>query len=83
MSYIRQPQEPPEIELLAEKVRLVNKRSPKEIFSIDDNIPYHASRLLLVLRFAGRPVSAPRIEGRTKFVKLDFFVRYPQFLERA
>jgi hypothetical protein len=43
---------------------------------------FHAARILLLLRYCGR---GPRrtIRGRTKLAKLDFFVRYPQFLSRA
>jgi hypothetical protein len=52
-------------------------------FSPEESVPLHAARLLLVLHLAGRPISQPRIEGRTKLAKLDFFVRYPQFLEKA
>jgi hypothetical protein len=36
--------------------------------------------LLLVARFSG-PSRA--LEGRTKLAKLDFFLRYPQYLKRA
>lgn len=43
---------------------------------------FHAARILLLLLYCGR---GPRhtIRGRTKLAKLDFFVRYPRFLERA
>jgi hypothetical protein len=83
MRYLHSLQEPPELEEFAQKVGLINRRPPRDLFSLDDNIPFHATRLLLLIRLAGRPKSKPRIEGRTKLAKLDFFVRYAQFLERA
>jgi hypothetical protein len=48
----------------------------------DDSIDFHTARILVLLRRCG---SGPRyqIEGRTKLAKLDFFLRYPAFLERA
>ena len=46
----------------------------------DDIVEFHAARLLLLLRRCG---IANRIEGLTKLAKLDFFVRYPMFYERA
>ncbi len=48
-----------------------------------DDIPeLHAARLLILLAVCGE--GSPRqIKGRTKLVKLDFFLRYPRFLERA
>lgn len=46
----------------------------------EDLTEYHAARILLLLRFSGIKDS---IEGLTKLAKLDFFVRYPKFFERA
>lgn len=46
----------------------------------DDIIEFHAARLLLLLGLCG--VSS-RIDGLTKLAKLDFFVRYPQFFDKA
>lgn len=46
----------------------------------DDLIEFHLARILLLLRLCGRN---GRIAGLTKFAKLDFFVRYPEFFERA
>jgi hypothetical protein len=48
----------------------------------DDSIDFHAARILVLLLRCG---DGPRyqIEGRTKLAKLDFFLRYPAFLERA
>ncbi|MBK3634265.1 hypothetical protein JHN52_15180 [Streptomyces sp. MBT97] len=48
----------------------------------DDSVDFHASRLLLLIHLCGQS-PGPYIEGRTKFAKLDFFLRYPGFLERA
>jgi len=45
----------------------------------DEILELHASRLLMLLRFAG---TANRIEGLTKLAKLDFFVRYPDAFDR-
>lgn len=73
----------PESQPFSQKVLLINRRSPRELFLLDDNIPYHATRLLLLMLLAGKPQNKPKIEGRIKLVKLDFFVRYPQFLEKA
>ncbi len=46
----------------------------------DDILEFHAGRLLLLLNVCG---TSGRIDGLTKFAKLDFFVRYPQFLARV
>jgi hypothetical protein len=46
----------------------------------DDVMELHAARLLLLFRVCG---TANRIDGLTKQAKLDFFVRYPTFFERA
>src|SRR4051794_15678083 len=48
----------------------------------DDSADFHAARLLVLLRRCGEG-RLPTIEGRTKLAKLDFFLRYPAFLERA
>jgi hypothetical protein len=54
---------------------------------LSENLAYHAARLLILIRFAGRPrndsVTLPGIEGRTLLAKLDFFLRYPAYLKRA
>jgi hypothetical protein len=48
-----------------------------------DVIPeFHAARILLLMRICGSG-STGLIHGRTKLAKLDFFVRYPRFLELA
>lgn len=48
--------------------------------SADEIIEFHLARILLLIKLCGRK---NRIAGLTKFAKLDFFVRYPQFFERA
>ena len=52
-----------------------------------ENLAYHAARLLILIRFAGKPRKnleiLPGIEGRTLLAKLDFFLRYPEYLKRA
>jgi hypothetical protein len=53
-----------------------------EPLDVDDVPEFHAARLLLLLRFYGRSPGG-EIAGRTKLAKLDFFVRYPRFLEAA
>ncbi len=44
----------------------------------DEVTEFHAGRILLLLHEGGG-----RIQGLTKFAKLDFFVRYPAFFARA
>lgn len=46
------------------------------VWDPDDAVDFHASRLLLLLNLCGTN-PGPGIEGRTKFAKLDFFLRYP------
>ena len=48
----------------------------------DESMDFHAARLLILLFRCGQG-SRNSIEGRTKLAKLDFFIRYPVFLERA
>lgn len=53
-----------------------------------ETLAYHAARLLLLIRFCGKPRRSrtaipPGIEGRTLLAKLDFFVRYPAYLRKA
>ncbi len=48
-----------------------------------DEIPeFHAARLLILLHVYKEANTSP-LRGRTKLAKLDFFVRYPMFLEVA
>jgi hypothetical protein len=46
----------------------------------DDLVEFHAARLLLVVHLCGR---RNKVRGLTKLAKLDFFVRYPAFFNRA
>lgn len=46
----------------------------------DDVTEFHAARIVLLIRYCGL---ANKIDGLTKLAKLDFFVRYPAFFERA
>lgn len=46
----------------------------------DDLLEFHAARLLLLFNICG---IKGRIDGLTKMAKLDFFVRYPQFFDKA
>ena len=48
--------------------------------SPDDIVEFHLARILLLIRLCG---SSNKINGLTKFAKLDFFVRYPDFFKRA
>jgi len=53
-----------------------------------ENLSYHCARLLILIRFCGRPQKSqagvlPGIEGRTLLAKLDFFLRYPAYLKKA
>ena len=54
----------------------------------NENIAYHAARLLLLIQYCGKPrtrgsAKLPGIEGRTLLAKLDFFLRYPAYLRKA
>lgn len=49
----------------------------------DENLAYHAARLLILVRRCGTRSGSSRIKGRTRLAKLDFFLRYPAFLKRA
>lgn len=49
-------------------------------FDVDDVPEFHAARLL-VLMFVCGSGRTHQLRGRTKLAKLDFFVRYPSFLE--
>ena len=48
--------------------------------SADDIVEFHLARILLLIKICGRK---KRIAGLTKFAKLDYFVRYPEFYLRA
>lgn len=59
----------------------------KDLFSIltdlekDENI--HLGRLLILLYVFNAEGKSSEIEGLTKLAKLDFFLRYPVYLEKA
>lgn len=58
--------------------------SPLKFFEPEETIEFHASRLLLLLRFCSSELEeGPAIKGRTKLAKLDFFLRYPIYLSEA
>lgn len=46
----------------------------------DQITEFHAARILLLIHVCG---TKNRIVGLTKLAKLDFFVRYPEFLQQA
>lgn len=48
-----------------------------------DEIDYHAARVLLLIAYCGSPIEHPEIKGRTLLAKLDFFLRYPVYLNKA
>ena len=55
---------------------------------MEENLAYHAARLVLLIRWSGKPRKSrsarlPGIEGRTLWAKLDFFLRYPAYLKLA
>lgn len=62
-------------------------RRPARGTPADAPVAYHAARVLLVIRWCGRPQTSadrrPAIKGRTLLAKLDFFVRYPNYLVAA
>jgi hypothetical protein len=47
------------------------------------DIEYHAARVLLLIAQCGSPISTPATKGRTLLAKLDFFLRYPNYLSKA
>lgn len=53
----------------------------------DESLAYHAARILVLTLHAGSPrrggARRPGIRGRTLLAKLDFFIRYPVYLEKA
>lgn len=53
-----------------------------EPLDVDDVPELHAARLLILIRTSGTGTTS-LLRGRTKLAKLDFFVRYPHFLELA
>ena len=69
-----------------QSLKTIGKLSIGRTLVADDMIEFHASRLLLLIMLCGvrnREDGTHRIEGLTKLAKLDFFVRYPAFFQRA
>jgi len=56
-------------------------------FSTNENLAYHVARLLILIGHCGKPQSGgeklPAVTGRTLLAKLDFFMRYPNYLKQA
>jgi hypothetical protein len=52
-------------------------------FDPDEALEFHAARLVILLEVCGHGTNSKRIDGRTKLAKLDFFLRYPKFLEKV
>ena len=52
-----------------------------------ENLAYHVSRLIILIGHCGKPKASqeklPGIIGRTLLAKLDFFMRYPNYLKQA
>ena len=61
-------------------IRTIASKPTALPLSADDITEFHAARILLLLQHCG---SNSKIKGLTKLAKLDFFVRYPDFFERA
>lgn len=58
--------------------------SPIVFLDPQNEIEFHASRLLLLIKFCGKELSEGQaVKGRTKLAKLDFFLRYPLYLKKA
>lgn len=58
------------------------------VVSQDENLAYHATRLLILIRWCGKPRRStadklPGVVGRTLLAKTDFFLRYPFYLNQA
>jgi hypothetical protein len=51
--------------------------------NLEENRKYHLGRLLVLLLEFSKKSNAKEIEGLTKLAKLDFLLRYPQYLEKA
>jgi len=68
----------------AKRVSFTADPSPVTFFEPQDAVEFHAGRLLLLLKFCGVDLEEGlAIKGRTKLAKLDFFLRYPIYLDKA
>lgn len=68
------------------RTSFVVDETPLEFFEPEDSLEFHASRLLFLLRYCSVDKfdeGMTGIKGRTKLAKLDFFLRYPMYLEQA
>jgi len=68
------------------RTSFVVDETPLEFFDPDDSVEFHASRLLFLLQYCSVDIfdgQMTGIKGRTKLAKLDFFLRYPVYLEQA
>lgn len=58
-----------------------------KFLSSTENLAYHVCRILILIGHCGKPQSSssklPAITGRTLLAKLDFFMRYPNYLKQA
>jgi hypothetical protein len=51
--------------------------------TLENNRAYHLGRLLVLLEEFSTKGKNREVEGLTKLAKLDFLLRYPQYLEAA
>jgi len=51
--------------------------------NLEDNDNLHLGRILVLLSAFSGQDGGEKIEGLTKLAKLDFLLRYPEYLERA
>lgn len=59
---------------------------PLDYFDPDDSIEFHSGRILLLLGLCGSDKiieGKVGIKGRTKLAKMDFFLRYPFYLDQV
>lgn len=55
----------------------------RPLIELESDHRLHRGRLLVLMRVFAGADNAATIEGLTKLAKLDFFLRYPTYLERA
>jgi hypothetical protein len=66
---------------LPDTLRITIER-PSPATVTEESIEFHATRILFLMKYTGSSRTY-RIIGRMKIAKLDFFVRYPTYLEKA
>lgn len=62
------------------------EEAPLDFFNPEDDLEFHATRLLLLIKYCAMDTveeEKSSIKGRTKLAKLDFFLRYPTYLKQA